>query len=134
MRSTDIAMTLQVTGAAGDALGTVKEPKSRDLLGVWFLSLRAISEPEQSLRQFHAIDQAPAQRRQFCHHRLWRDSMRGEEIRDPRRLIVGWSEDARVHGYEFGFAHQQADHQVIESLIDLDPQQRAKTCDAVLER
>jgi hypothetical protein len=109
----------------------VKQPKSRDLLGVRFLGLRAIGDPEQALRQFPAVDQSQDHRRQLRHHLCRRDSMRREEIRDPRRLIVGRREDACAHGSEFGFADQQADHQVVKGLKHLDPHQRAKTRDAV---
>ena len=126
-------MTLQVPGATDDPLGAMKQAERGELLRVRFLGLRAVGDPKQALGQLPAVEQAQAQSGQLGHQGLRRDPMRGEEVRDARRLIVGRSEDACAHRPELGFADKQTDEQVVKGVKDLSPQQRAETMDAGFE-
>jgi len=88
--------------------------------------VRAVSDPKQALRQRSTVAQAQDEFGQLRHQFLWRDSMRGEEVRDPRRLIIGRREDAGAHCPVFGFTDEQSSDEQRKGFEDLDPHQRAK--------
>jgi len=113
-------------GAPDDTLAAMKQAERRDPFGKGLFSVRTVSDPEQALRQRLAVAHTQDEFGQLRHQPLWRDAMGREEVRDPRRLIVGRSKDARAHGPVFGFTDEQAGDEQRKGFKDLGPHQRAK--------
>jgi len=57
--------------------------------------------------------------------------MSREEVRDPRRLIIGRRKDAGTDCPVFGFTDEQASEEQRKGFKDLDPHQRAKVFEQV---
>ncbi|HZS08622.1 MAG TPA: hypothetical protein VFD58_27560 [Blastocatellia bacterium] len=119
-------MAFEMFGAPDDPLRPMKQTERGDLLGIRLFSVSAVGDPEQAPRQRPAVAQTQDEFGQLRHQLLWRDSMRREEIRDPRRLIIGRRKDARAHCPVFSFTDEQAGDEERKGFKDLDPHQRAK--------
>ncbi|MCI0388251.1 MAG: hypothetical protein MOB07_05745 [Acidobacteria bacterium] len=87
-------MTFEMLGAPDDAIGAMKQAERSDLFGIRLFSVRGVSDPKHALRQLSTVAQPKDQFDQLHHQLLWRDAMRCEEVRDPRRLIICWRKDA----------------------------------------
>src|SRR5262245_36887049 len=126
MRGANITVTFEMLGARGHAFGSMKQAERSDLFGIGLFRVGAVSDPKQAFWQRPTIAQSQDEFGQLRHQLLWRNSMSGEEVRDSRRLIIGWRKDARSDCPVFGFTDEQAGEQQRKGFKDLDPHQRAK--------
>ena|SRR5437868_12373219 len=56
MCGTEITVTFEMFGPPGDAFGAMKQPDGSDLLGIRFLGLRAVGDPEEACGQLPTIE------------------------------------------------------------------------------
>ena len=126
MRGANITVAFEMLGAPDHALGAMKQAERSDLFGKGLFGVRAVSNPEQALRQRPTVAQAQDEFGQLRHHLLWRDSMSREEVRDPRRLIIGRRKDAGADCSMFRFTDEQSGDEQRKGFKELDPHQRAK--------
>src|SRR6516225_8508073 len=94
MRSANVTVTFEMLGAPDHPLGAMKQAERSYPFGKRLFSVRAVSDPKQALRQGSTVAQTQDEFGQLRHQLLRRDSMGGEEVRDPRRLIIGRRKDA----------------------------------------
>ncbi len=85
---------IEMLGAPDHSFGAMKQSERSDLFGVGLFRVRAVSDPKHALQQCFTVAQTQDEFGKPRHQLLWRDSMSGEEVRDPRRLIISGGKDA----------------------------------------
>jgi len=122
----DVAVPLEIFGAAGDVLEAMKPVHRGHVLGVGLLGVGSVGNPEQPLGQSLQIERRQGDRRQVRHQGLARQFMSAEQVREALGPVVGGRKDTGAHRARFGLADQHAGKEIAKTGKHFATHQRLK--------